>query len=168
MTIYFKIAYYLIRWLMRINFNSLENNITKLFKNEKLILIFISLALSLFLISNIYFPGVWNDEAAVGETANEIFMAVHYGRNLPRINYVHPATAAGYLVVPFFYLFGISVFSMRLFVIFIAVATLWLIYYLCKDWFGKKVAFITFLLTATNLSFVQYAKIGNFYKDFYL
>jgi len=148
----------------------LEDITKKVFKNEKLALIFISLIFSAFFISNIYSPGVWNDEAAVGIVADHVSGSINEGRmdKLPHMQWIHPVTVTSYLVFPFVYLFGSDVFSVRLALIFYAVGSLWLMYYLCRDWFGKKVAFITFLLTATNLAFFQYTKLGNFHKDPYV
>lgn len=125
------------------------------------LLIIFSVFFLFILISNIHSPGVWNDEAWVIKEAKDII----YNRHFPVIEYEHPVTIRSYLSVPFLILFGVSISSLRLLPIFSSLVTVWLIYYLCRSWFGSRVGFITAMLTITNLAFVQYTKIGAFYAE---
>ena len=141
------------------------------FRNEKIALFLISIVFLSLTLPNIHFPGLQDDEAYSGVSA---FYIIHdrplkigqsmkirlFNRNFPIMvgKYIGPIES--YLLVPFFLLFGIGVFSLRLMPITIALITLLLVYYLCKAWFDKRMALITVLLIATNSAFVQYSRVG--------
>ncbi|MBL7131193.1 MAG: glycosyltransferase family 39 protein, partial [Candidatus Omnitrophica bacterium] len=141
--------------------------------------IFIIIAIFLTLsLPYIYNPGLNIDEADKAITCDIMFkntltvpQDVLAGYHITLFNRFVPTMASPYsgrihvyLMYIFSRLFGVNVFSLRLSSIVVSAFTLYFIYLLCKMWFGYRVAAITVLLTATNLFFVQYARLG-YYRE---
>lgn len=143
-------------------------------KTTPFILIIIFLLLS---IPNIYYPGISIDEAEDGILCGYILKnkpdgfqsllgdyVVLFNKIIPIINGPYTGAVPAYLMFIFSRLFGIGVLSLRLTPIFTSAISLLFIFYFCKMWFGHPVAFVATLLTATNLFFVQYSRVG-FYRE---
>jgi hypothetical protein len=137
------------------------------------IIIIIFLILSL---PDIYNPGISIDEAdeAIAcdfifrnnsKLAQEVLSGYYialFNKILPIMHGPYTGRIHAYLMFIFSRLFGVNVFSLRFSSIIISAITILFIYLLCKLWFGNLVAVITGLLTATNLFFVQYSRVGHY------
>ena len=127
----------------------------------------LALICSLFFILasyNIELPGLYYDEAldvvptmqlVTGQHVEEHRSIEILGHRLPIMvsEYVGPVST--YLTLPFFLLFGVSVFSLRLVTIFFAVGTITFTFYFLKLLFNRKVAFWAALLLAVNPAFIM-------------
>jgi len=133
-----------------------------------ILLLFLSLTLS-----NINLPGLHTDEAAHGVLASYIlkppnipFPSSGYcirwrGRFFPIMsNTLYNDGIHSYLLLPFFLIFGRNVFSLRLFPIIFVFIGIIFIYFLCKKWFGRKIAVLAVLLTVTDPIFVHSVRVG--------
>lgn len=159
----------------------MDGCIVKFFKNEKILLSVVLTAFLFLLVWNIKFPGLESDEACDGiwasyiihsvpaaERVNSIMSVNLFNRTLPIMaNTPYIGAVESYLLVPFFLVFGINIFSLRIMPITIALISVLLIYLLCKEWLGRKAAFITLLLTVTNPFFVMYSRIGLYREELF-
>ncbi|MDD4909422.1 MAG: glycosyltransferase family 39 protein [Candidatus Omnitrophica bacterium] len=82
------------------------------------------------------------------------------GMSLP-VNLITPYYFAlsSYLLIPFFILFGISIFSLRLLGVSLALLSLTSLYYICRTIFGRKIAVPTVFLLACSSAFVWSTKV---------
>ncbi|MBL7196722.1 MAG: glycosyltransferase family 39 protein [Candidatus Omnitrophica bacterium] len=143
----------------------------------KKISIFIIIGIFLILsLPNIYNPGISIDEADEAIACDFMFKndsiirhSVSAGYYIALFNKIIPIMHGPYtgrihvyLMYIFSRLFGVNVFSLRLTSIIVSAITVCFIYLLCRMWFGCRVAIVTALLTATNLYFVQYARVGHY------
>jgi hypothetical protein len=147
----------------------------KIFIDNKFCFFIIGLFLILTL-PNLYYPGLNMDEANDGIVSSYIFKDVSnnhkpklmvtsycillFNRIFPIMSFSYLGSVLAYLIFPFSHIFGVNVFSLRITPIFFSSLSLLFIYLTCKIWFGKRVAFLASLLTATNLLFVQYSRVG--------
>ena len=164
---------------------------------KKIALLIIILLFFILCLPNIYNPGINLDEGEAAITCDHMFkdvsMLIHQGLLLSESDVLlpHEGVLPGYYITLFnrifpimhgpytgriqVYLmfiisriFGVNVFSLRLTPIVISAITIIFIYLLCKLWFGYRVAVITALLTATNLYFVQYARVGYYREEVFV
>lgn len=159
---------------------------TGLFNKDITFLVLISIIFLSFILPNIAIPGIDSDEAMDGlralyllndklpQTEHLQYTVKFLNREFPIMskqllvqNKSYTGVIPTYLLVPFLILLGPTVFSLRILPVFIALAAMFFIYHLCKDWFGKKPAQITLLLTATNLAYVLYSKIGLYRQELF-
>lgn len=119
---------------------------------------------------NINLPGLYYDEAldvvptmqlVTGQRVEEHRFVEILGHRLPIMvsEYVGPVST--YLTLPFFLLFGVSVFSLRLATIVFGVGAIIFAFYFLKLFFDRKVAFLTALLLAVNPAFILWSRQGN-------
>ncbi|MBL7196724.1 MAG: glycosyltransferase family 39 protein [Candidatus Omnitrophica bacterium] len=144
------------------NFNSIQGK-------EKLVLILL-LCIYLFLaIWDIKLPGLYFDEAYLATGAIDMIndrkpVFLHsfcfLNRYFPGGLLAYHYCLGSYLLLPFFFLFGINVISLRICVILFGVLALVLTYLFAKEFFNKKVAFVTALLLATSPSFIIGNRVG--------
>jgi len=155
------------------------NNVFILFKKnvEYLILVFFICVYLCFAIKDITLPGINFDEGTVASEAINLLKNknTHYvfitdsiflGRRLPLMMSYYDPILGSYLLLPFFSLFGISVFSLRGSVIFFALLALILAYILTKKMFNRKAAFIAILLLVTSPDFILSTRILNFFFSY--
>ena len=141
--------------------------------SKRLEIALLALICSLFFILasyNIKLPGLYYDEAldvvptmqlVTGQLVEEHRSVEILGHRLPIMvsEYVGPVST--YLTLPFFLLFGVSVFSLRLTTIVFAVGTIIFTFYFLKLFFNRRVAFLAVLLLAVNPAFVMWSRQGN-------
>ena len=119
---------------------------------------------------NIELPGLYYDEAldvvptmqlVTGQHVEEHRSVEILGHRLPIMvsEYVGPVST--YLTLPFFLLFDVSVFSLRLTTIVFAVGTIIFTFYFLKLFFDRRVAFLAALLLAVNPAFIMWSRQGN-------
>jgi len=154
------------------NFVYIKKFVAAISGNEKIILILVCLVFLSFVLPNIEIPAVDSDEACDGLWASYIleprqdmvtpyFFLSWQGKFFPIMaNNPYTDTLESYLLVPFFAIFGIKVFSLRLLPILFCIISIIFIYQLCKVWFSRRVALLTIILTATHPVFVHNSKIG--------
>lgn len=152
--------------------------------NEKIVLIFLIAMFLVLAMPNLYFPGLSIDEAADGLVSSFIFKNLPKGlkvsvepsvystaifnRIFPIMTGEYHGSVNSYIIFPFLRLFGFNVFSLRFASIFISVASIFLIYYLCKMWFNRRTAFIAAILIVTNLLFVQYSRLALYREEIFI
>jgi len=132
------------------------------------------LALTIFFyisVTNINLPGLYYDEAmdvvptmqvVLGQPV-EAWTGVSIslgGRTFPVMIMSYLGTVCTYLMLPFFYLLGVNVFSLRLMTIVFGGLTLILYYLFVKDFLNRRVAAITVLLLAVHPSFIFWSRQG--------
>lgn len=136
-----------------------------------IILLYLSLAMF-----NINYPGLNTDEAYHGVASNNILKDVSdiyngrtqylgcyiilFGKIFPIMPADYYGAVIAYLFYPFIHILGPNVVALRFGSIFIFAIFLLFVYQLCKIWFGKRIGLLATLLTATNLVFVQYSRVG--------
>jgi len=143
----------------------------KICDNPKIVLlIFISLYLFLELL-NITLPGLYGDEALpacgsiqiIKKLAPILFPIVKFfGTYFPLMlgSESYHVALESYILLPFFWLFGINVIVLRLVPIFMEVITLVFIYLFLKDFFDKKVGLLAVFLLVINHIFLLETKLG--------
>jgi 4-amino-4-deoxy-L-arabinose transferase-like glycosyltransferase len=143
------------------------------------LIILLYLGLALF---NINYPGLDTDEAFNGVVSNNILRDVSdianaqclqsyvsiSGKIIPVMAAQYSGPIIPYLARPFIALFGPGAFALRLCGILILAILLLFIYRLAGVWFGRRVGLLAALLTATNLSFVQYSRVGMFRVEIFV
>ena len=132
------------------------------------------LALTVFFyisVTNINLPGLYYDEAmdvvptmqiVLGQPV-EAWTGVSIslgGRIFPVMIMSYLGTVCTYLMLPFFYFLGVSVFSLRLMTIVFGGFTLILYYLFAKDFLNRRAAAISVLLLAVHPSFVFWSRQG--------
>jgi len=141
--------------------------------SKRLEIALLALICSLFFVLASYqieLPGLYYDEAldvvptmqlVTGQYVEEHRSIEILGHRLPIMvsEYVGPVST--YLTLPFFLLFGVSVFSLRLATIVFAVGTVTFTFYFSKLFFNRKVAFLAALLLAVNPAFIMWSRQGN-------
>lgn len=144
-----------------------------------LIFCIIFLILSLL---NTYEPGISIDEADeaiacdltfknYSPIAKTVLMGpyvVIFNKIFPLMHGSYTGRVHAYLMLIFSRLFGINVFAIRFTSIAISAITLIFVYFLCRMWFGYRVAVVTVLLNATNLLFVQYSRVGYYREEVFV
>ncbi|MFA6321791.1 MAG: glycosyltransferase family 39 protein, partial [Candidatus Omnitrophota bacterium] len=144
--------------------------------NPELVILVLGYCIFLMLtITNIQYPGLSYDETFVGMSscniikynpASKIQEIVEYcivtpgGKFFPMMTLAYCGSIKAYLLAPFLLLFGVNAFSLRFPLICCAAGSIFFVYAVLKDWFGKKMALITFLFIVTNPVFIQYSRIG--------
>lgn len=142
-------------------------------KGAILLIVLLYIALAAF---NINYPGLNTDEAFHGVASNNIFKdasdiakgktqflgchVILFGKIFPIMPSDYYGAVIAYLFCPFIRILGSNAIALRLGCIFIFAIFLFFVYQLCKVWFGKRVGLLAALLTATNLAFVQYSRVG--------
>ncbi len=149
------------------------------YKFKKIELVSLFILLSFYLISatkDIGLPGLNSDEAfnATG-TINLIknkdtsYIAPPlnlFDREFPlMINPYHGGLGA-YLLIPFFFLFGTNVFSLRIASISFGLLTSIFTYLLAKKFFNRQVLFIAIFLLVTSPYFIFATKVGNYANSY--
>jgi 4-amino-4-deoxy-L-arabinose transferase-like glycosyltransferase len=132
------------------------------------------LALTIFFclaVTHIGFPGLYYDEAldvvptmqmVLGQPV-EVWAGggISLGaRTFPTMISSYVGTVNTYLMLPFFYFLGVSVFSLRFMTIFFGGFALVLCYLFAKDFLNRRAAAITVLLLAVHPSFVFWSRQG--------
>ncbi len=159
----------------------MNDSIIKFIKNEKILLSVVFIIFLFFLLGDIRFPGLESDEACdglwasyilrevpAGERINNIMSITLFNRSFPVMaNTPYIGAVESYLLVPFFLIFGINIFSLRFMPITIALVTVFFIYFFCKAWFGRRAAFVAVLLIITNPFFVFYSRIGLYREELF-
>ena len=136
-------------------------------KNNKIFLIIVLLAFIIRLPYLSSVPGLQFDEAWYGIRTYEIMKGIIFpykGMN----DYTSPVIE--YLRVPFYWIFGINVFSLRLPIVILNILTILYSYLLLKKLYNEKIAFIcldklsTPIVAANLISFDElgFATIFNF------
>lgn len=144
-------------------------------KTELLILLILLCAYLVLATKDITLPGVSFDEVftACGtinllknkETNYHAVATRLFGRLFPIMFTDYHPSLESYLLIPFFLLFGINVFSLRITPIFFGLLTLIFTYLFAKDFFNRRVALITVLLLVTSPYFISITKLGNYFHS---
>lgn len=144
-----------------------------------LIFCIIFLILSL---QNTYEPGISIDEADEAIACDLTFKnyspiaktvligpyVVIFNKIFPIMHGSYAGRVHAYLMLIFSRIFGVNVFTVRFTSIAVSAITLIFIYFLCRMWFGYRVAVVTVLLSATNLLFVQYSRVGYYREEVFV
>lgn len=137
--------------------------------SEKLLLLFfISLYLALQLL-NIKLPGLYVDEAF--PACGSLQMIKGVGSFLPSIKIFninfpvmlgceYETALESYILLPFFWLFGVNVIALRLVPILAGAVMLLFLYFFLKEFFDKKAASFSILLLIINSVFLLETKLG--------
>lgn len=96
------------------------------------------------------------------------FYFVLFNRIFPVMSGEYVGSVFSYLIYPFSLVLGLNVITLRITPIFFSVFTLIFIYLSCKIWFGTRAAFLAALLTAVNLVFVQYSRVGLYREEIFI
>lgn len=88
------------------------------------------------------------------------------GRAFPLMVQAEHASTVSYFLLPFFLLFGINVFSLRITSIFFGLFTLVFTYLFSKKAFNTGVALIATFLLATSPYFVSAIRVGDYYRSY--
>lgn len=155
----------------------------KIATNETIMIFLIVLVFVILALSNLNYPGISIDEAGDGIVAGYIlkdrtiasngltitnYFLILFNRIFPVMTGDYVGAVFSYLVYPFSIVFGLNIISLRVTPICISVLTILFIYFTCKMWFGKRMAFLSILLTATNLVFVQYSRVGLYREEIFI
>lgn len=134
----------------------------------------LGLALLLFFALSLYqlhLPGLHYDEAQEVLPAMRLLLgqptepfrgaAIRIaGRAFPLMIYDYLGTLNTYLVIPFFALLGIDVFSLRLMALILGALTIVLAYGVAQEMFDEKVAALSVLLLSVHPSFIFWSRQG--------
>jgi 4-amino-4-deoxy-L-arabinose transferase-like glycosyltransferase len=149
-------------------------------KKFDLTILFSLICIYLFLSSKeIMLPGVNFDEtfAATGtlsllrnKNTDYVYLTdwTLWGRRFPLMTSAYDPALSVYLLLPFFFVFGINVFSLRIAPISFGLLTLVFTYIFVKKFFNQKAALIAMLLLVTNPYFIFAAKAGNYFLSYAL
>lgn len=132
------------------------------------------LAITVFLglsVTNISLPGLYYDEALDVVPTMQIVLRQPveiwaekgislWGRTFPVMISSYVGTVNTYLMLPFFYFLGVSVFSLRLMTICFGGLTIVLYYLFARDLLNRRVAAVTALLLAVHPSFIFWSRQG--------
>ena len=130
------------------------------------LLLLITLLFFVFSYSHIADRGTRDDEVELGIFAVNVLRGGNYvpiddpylsfGKFHFPLNFIqsYVFALANYLILPFFYIFGINIIALRLLPIICATLSLPLVYFITSRLFSKKVALVTVLLLAVNSGFV--------------
>lgn len=119
--------------------------------------------------SSISLPGLYCEETLnavkvlglVEGLKNSIDLGRLFAQGIPIREGPYHYAFMSYLLAPFFYFAGISVFSLRLMPVLSAAAGLAVFYYFLKIFFNKTAAFLSVLLLIANPTFIMEVKLGN-------
>jgi hypothetical protein len=122
-------------------------------------------------VTHIHLPGLYYDEAMDVVPTMQIVLGqpveawtgvgIHIGgMTLPVMIMSYLGTVCTYLALPFFYLLGVNVFSLRLMTICFGCLTIVLYYLFARELFNRRVAAVTALLLAVHPSFVFWTRQG--------
>ncbi len=129
-----------------------------LYTKAEFFLLFIFVSLSVIKIDK---PGVNTDQllfvnAAIGPLdSSYIYKAIH---GIPVLIMIYIGALKAYLFKPIFYLFGVSIYSIRLPIIVIMTFSLYLLHK-CISLVDKKIAIFTLIILATDPSFIAFSRI---------
>ncbi len=152
---------------------------------ERLILYLIALLFLILALPNLNYPGLSIDEAGDGIVSGYIFKnlpaesknlssiigadrVVLFNKLIPIMTGEYHASVNSYIILPFLRFFGFNVFALRLASLLIALFSVFLIYFVCKIWFSRRIAWVVSLLSASNLGFVQYSRVGLFREEIFI
>jgi len=140
-----------------------------LYKNPRLIL-FTLISLYLFLeLLNITVPGLYDDEALpacgaiqiINRSIPILMPAVKlFNIHFPLVIPPYHTALESYILLPFFWLFGIKVVVLRSVPIIMGAITLIFVYLFLKDFFDKKVGLLAVFLLVINNIFLLETKLG--------
>jgi len=123
---------------------------------------------------DITLPGIHDDEVLSTCSAIDLLKNKdsHYfatfnflGRTFPLLVLAYHCDATSYFLLPFFVLFGINVFSLRITSIFFGFFTLMFTYLFSRRAFGTSVALIATLLLATSPFFISATRTGPYFHS---
>ena len=135
----------------------------------------VGLACVIFLALALYrldLPGLYPDEAFDVIPAMQILLGhpvelqrnvgLHLlGLDLPLMSSSdYQGVTSTYLALPFFALFGINVFALRLMTVTVGVLGVVLTFFLARRWFGHDVARLSVLLIATSPAWIFWSRLG--------
>lgn len=135
------------------------------------------LAVTVFLalaVPNLHCPGLHMDEGTYGNIAGYVLgpassqhslvlLNYHvklFGRILPIYAEEYVGAVMHYFLSPALRLFGRNVMAIRLTTIAFSCCSIVFLYFFCESWFNRRVAFLSSLLLASNLLFVQFSRIA--------
>jgi 4-amino-4-deoxy-L-arabinose transferase-like glycosyltransferase len=152
--------------------------------NSQIPILLIVLVFLILALWNINYPGLNTDEAAKGVVSSNIlrdasdiaqgkiqllgYHVILYGKIFPIMEAQYSGATIPYLIFPFIRFFGLNILALRLCPVIIMAIFLFFLYYFCKNWFGVKVAIAASLITATNLVFVQYSRLGLYRSEIFV
>jgi len=147
----------------------LKRLIVQFYTKEKLILfLLVSLFLTLEII-NIKLPGLYADEALPACGSLQIIKKIDpiiwsvkiFNTYFPlTLGVTHEAALESYILLPFFYLFGINVVVLRLVPVVIGAVTLIFMYFFLKGFFSRGVGLLSLFLLVINSIFLLETKLG--------
>ena len=138
-------------------------------KELALLALFCSLYL-IFTTFKISLPGVHFDEVsgAIGavdilkKADSSFFLSARlFNRLFPLMVQPYDGSLGSYILIPFFQVFGINTFSLRIAPILFGLFTLLYTYFFTKELFNQKAAIISILLLSINPNYILGSKIGN-------
>lgn len=151
--------------------------------HERLILLFIILIFLTLALPNLNYPGISIDEAGDGIVSNYIlkdssicyrglmitnYYIILFNRIFPIMSGTYVGSVFSYLILPFSLIFGLNVISLRITPIFFSTCTIFFIYLFCRKVFNGRIAFLSSLLTAVNLVFVQHSRVGLYGEQIFI
>lgn len=155
---------------------NVSRSVVKIVQRSRVLdLAVLALASVVFLTIALYqieLPGLYPDEAfdviptmqlALGHDV-ELLRGAHldlFGTKLPLMSSSdYQGVTSTYLALPFFTLFGINVFSLRLMTVLVGVLAIVVTFYLAKEWFGPTAARLTALLLAVSPAWIFWSRLG--------
>jgi len=148
----------------------------KYLKTDAVILFLLILGYFILATREITFPGASFEEIAcangtinflLNKEPNYIFYFPFLGKQFPLMVSNHLPAIRSYLLVPFFTIFGISVFSLRLASISFGALTLLFAYLCARQLYNCKVATIASLFLITSPYFILAVRLGHSYWIFF-
>lgn len=116
-------------------------------------------------------PALQTDEALLAEISFRIIKNIPlegtindhlnlFGRWIPILTFPYHGAGESYLLIPFIFLGGLNVYSIRVFSISVGLITLLLLYFFCERLFNKAIAHIAIFLLAIDWFFMIVSKTG--------
>lgn len=123
---------------------------------RRIIFIFILLYFLFASLSYITTLGLSHDEGQRGLESLEIVEFKHF----PLMREFYCGTVIAYLQVPFFIIFGPTVFAIRFTQVMFSLGSIACVYYVCRRWFNNYIGITSALLLSVNPVFIWATRLG--------
>jgi len=134
-------------------------------------IIFLTVVCFIFLVlatHSITLPGLYSDEALEPAIAMNIFYHDEklfsyvdiQGMDIFAMLFPYIGPTEVYSFLPFYYLFGVNLFSVRMATIFFGLVEVIIFFYFAKEFFNKEIAYIATVLFATMPTVIFYSRQG--------
>lgn len=91
-----------------------------------------------------------------------------FNKSVPIMHGPYTGRIHAYIMFLLSRVFGLNIFSIRFTPVLMSAVTLIFIYLFCKMWFSYVTAIVTTMLTATNILFIQYSRVGNYREEIFI